>query len=121
MEDKIMTNKKTYLTNYKVAVTWLHKGLVLCNNIPEFDPSVYDNMRKEIYDEETDEYTDIYQWYITGFTLDDVEWMEETFPDLIFTYSDKLDVYILCVDHFGTGWDYVMTTCTNAHCVRGEG
>ena len=24
-------------------------------------------------------------------------------------YSEKLDVYVLDVTHFGTGWDYVLT------------
>lgn len=109
------------LTNYLAAVNWLHKGLVLCNNLPQVDPSVYDNVHQELYDEETGEFTDVYQWFITGYTADDIEWMEKTFPDLIFTYSDMLDVFVLCVDHFGTCWDYVMTTCTNEICVRTQG
>ena len=108
----------TGLTNYAAAVNWLHKGLVLCNKMPEIDPSVFDNMHKSMYDEETDEYREIYQWYITNFNEWDVEWMEETFPDLIFTYSDLLDVFVLCVDHWGTPWRGVMTTCTKPQCER---
>lgn len=113
--------KNTGLTNYATAVNWLHGGLVMCNKLPEIDNSIWDNMRKELYDEETNEYTEIYQWFITSWSEWDVEWLEKTFPDLIITYSDLLDCYILCVDHFGTGWDYVMTTCTNPVCERGEG
>lgn len=45
-------------------------------------------------------------------TDDDVEYLEQTFG-LLFTYSDLLDKYILCVDHFGTSWDYVEWTTTN--------
>lgn len=47
---------------------------------------------------------------------DNKEWMQKNFPDLIFSYSDKLDLWILCVDHFGTMWKGVSTTtnCENA-------
>lgn len=114
-------NKPTGLTNYYAAVNWLHGSLILCNEIPKIDYSVWDNMRKELYDEETGEYTDIYQWYLTSYSGWSVEWMEKTFPDLIFTYSDMLDLYVLCVDHFGTSWDYVMTTCTIPVCERKQG
>ena len=68
--------------------------------------SVYDNMRFQDYDEETDSYTEIYQWFISDCSEDDVEYLERNFG-LLFTYSDLLDKYILCVDHFGTSWDYV--------------
>lgn len=114
-------NKNTGLTNYAAAVNWLHGGLVMCNKLPEIDPSIWNNMRKPLEDEETGEYTDIYQWFITSWSEWDVEWLEKTFPDLIISYSDLLDCYVLCVDHFGTGWDYVMITCTNPVCERGEG
>lgn len=115
-------NKKpTGLTNYAAAVNWLHKGLVLCNNIAKIDPSVYDNINKCLEDKDTGVYRDIYQWYITDFSEWDVEWLEETFPDLIFTYSDLLDMFVLCVDHFGTPWSGVMTTCTNPKCERADG
>lgn len=33
---------KTYKTNYSVAVNWCNNALILCNNITEIDPSVYD-------------------------------------------------------------------------------
>lgn len=113
-------NKNTGLTNYAAAVNWLHKGFVMCNKLPEIDNSLWDNMNRELYDEETNEYTEIYQWFITSWSEWDVEWLEKTFPDLIITYSDLLDCYVLCVDHLGTGWDYVMTTCTNSICEREE-
>lgn len=43
---------KTYKTNYSVAVNWCNNALILCNNIVEIDPSIYDNMRFELFDEE---------------------------------------------------------------------
>ena len=103
---------KTYKTNYSVAVNWCNNALILCNNITEIDPSVYDNMRFELFDEEDGTQKDIYQWFITDCTDDDVEYLEQTFG-LLFTYSDLLDKYILCVDHFGTSWDYVECETTN--------
>jgi hypothetical protein len=64
-------------------------------------------MRFEYYDEDEDEYTEIYQWYLTDCNLSDVEFLEEHFG-LMFTYSNKLDLFVLCVAHFGTAWDGVM-------------
>lgn len=103
---------KTYKTNYSVAVNWCNNALILCNNITEIDHSVYDNMRFELFDEEDGTQKDIYQWFITDCTDDDVEYLEQTFG-LLFTYSDLLDKYILCVDHCGTSWDYVEWETTN--------
>lgn len=91
--------KKT--TTYLKAVDWCHNHRVLCNNIAEKDPSVYDNARFS-----WDEDTEIYQWYLTDCSEWDVEYLEKRFG-LLFTYSDLLDVYVLCVDHWGTSWDYV--------------
>ena len=104
-----MTNEtitKTFTTSYAVAVKWLHNDYVLCNNITEVDPSVYDNMRFSDYNEEDDTYTEIYQWFLTDASESDVQYLEKHF-ELKFTYSDKLDCFVLCVDHLGTSWDYV--------------
>lgn len=65
---------KTYKTNYSVAANWCNNALILCNNITEIDPSVYDNMRFELFDEEDGTQKDIYQWFITDCTDDDVEY-----------------------------------------------
>lgn len=68
-----------------------------------------------------DDQVEIYQWYITDCSKWDMEYLRDTFG-LLFTYSDMLDCYILCVTHFGTGWDYVdwHTTNPNAECKCGE-
>ena len=76
--------------SYKTAVHWCNNALIMCNNIGEIDPTIYDNMDYHRVFENT-----------------------EIFPDLIFTYSEKLDVYVLCVDHWGTSWDYVGIDCPN--------
>ena len=95
-----------FATTYRTAVDWLNMNRVLCNNIPEVDPSVLDNMRFDYYDEDQDEYMEIYQWYLTSLSLWDVEFLENHFG-LHFTYYDLLDVFVLCVPHWGTGWDGV--------------
>lgn len=82
--------------------------MVLCNDIQNIDDySIYDNMeyeRKE--DDEDDEYPEIYQWFI----VDTYEyWFEQYKENFVMTYSDKLNVWILCVTHWGTSWDYVAT------------
>ena len=94
---------KKYYTTYDIAAHWFEGGLVLCDNITEVDESVFDNMRFDYYDEENDSYLEIYQWYLTSYSESDVEYLEKTFG-LLFTYSDKLDCFVLCVDHWGTMW-----------------
>lgn len=95
-----------FSTTYRTAVDWLDMNRVLCNNIQEVDPSVFDNMRFDYYDEDEDEYMEIYQWYLTSLSLGGVEFLEKHFG-LHFTYSDLLDVFVLCVPHWGTPWEGV--------------
>lgn len=101
-----MTTNLNLRTNYKTAVNWLNGSLILCNDIVNIDNSVLENCRFEYYNEETDEYKEIYQYFLTSYTLDDVRFLEQHF-NLLFSYSETLDLYILCVDHCGTSWDYV--------------
>lgn len=95
----------TRFTTYSIAVNWCNNDFVLCNNITEVDPSVFDNARFNLEDEDGN-YIDIYQYFLTDCSEGDVEWLEKTF-DLKFSYSDLLDCFVLCVDHCGTGWNYV--------------
>lgn len=98
-----------YRTNYKKAVKWLNNSLILCNDIPVIDESVYDNIRFELEGE-----IEIYQWFLTDCSESDVEFLEQHFG-LKFTFSDALDLYVLCVDHYGTSWDYVYWTTDLEH------
>lgn len=97
---------KKFSTNYRVATKWLNNSLVMCNHICEVDPEMWDNMRFSLEDEETGEYRDIFQWFITDCSESEVIFLEEHFG-LLFAYSPLLDCYILAVDHYGTSWDYV--------------
>ena len=98
----------TKYTTYRIATEWLHNNYILCNNIAEIDESIWDNCRFDEVDEDGNLH-EIYQYFITDASESDVEFLEKNFSDLLFTYSDKLDCFILCVDHCGTGWDYVAT------------
>lgn len=54
-------------------------------------------------DEECEEvYDDIYQYFI----INRADLLEEYTNELVI-YNEDLDLYILCVKHFGTSWDYV--------------
>ena len=113
-------NAKVFGTNYGVAVNWLGNNLILCNEIVNVDFSVLENCRFSLYDEETETQTEIFQWYLTDCTESDVEWLEEHFG-LLFSYSEMLDKYILCVDHFGTNWYYVYCETDIEQAARKEG
>lgn len=105
-----------YRTNYKKAVKWLNNSLILCNDIPVIDESVYDNIRFGLEGE-----IEIYQWFLTDCSESDVEYLEQHFG-LKFTFSDTLDLYVLCVDHYGTSWEYVYwtTDLEQAQCELGD-
>lgn len=93
--------------SYRTLVDMFIGDILLCNNICEVDSSVYDNMGFSDYDEENGCYIDIYQYYLC-----DTSCKEELEKyGFLFSYSDMLDLDVLCVDHFGTSWDYVLTDC----------
>lgn len=105
-----------YGTNYRVAVKWCNNSYVMCNNIPEIDPTIWDNMRFCLEDEDGN-CIEIYQWFISDASEDDVRYLESTFG-LKFTYSELLDCFVLCVDHYGTSWDYVYCETNNEYAKR---
>jgi hypothetical protein len=73
-------------------------ALILCNNIG--------NDWEDLTQENGNEWEDIYQYYI----IDDetARRLIENTNEIIF-YHNKLDIYILGVQHYGTGWSYVLT------------
>lgn len=58
------------------------------------------------YNEETDEYTEIYQYYIIS---DAGLQILQEYTDEIVYRSEEYDLNIWCVTHYGTSWDYVLT------------
>lgn len=49
---------------------------------------------------------DIYQEYII--TEGGYKFLERYTDEMVY-YNEELDVYLWCVTHFGTSWDYVLT------------
>lgn len=100
--------------NYGTLTSFIFEDMILCNNIVKYRDN-WDLELGEDYDEEEDEYIDIYQYYIVdidNWRLEKYkEYLEETNAksDLILWYDNELDIYILGVDHWGTSWDYVPT------------
>ena len=58
------------------------------------------------YDEETDSYADIFQYYIIS--SQGAEILQRETDEIVF-YNEELDMYVWGVTHFGTAWDYVLT------------
>ena len=102
--------EKTFGTNYSVAVNWCNNNYIMQNDICELDFSVIENCRFDVEKE-------IFQYFITDCSQFDVEYLEENFG-LLFSYSNLLDKYILCVDHFGTNWSYVYCETKNELAAR---
>lgn len=100
------TNQKTYATTYAVAASWSGCTTILCNKIAYLDEELMCNTIGYECDEETEEYPEIYQYYLTNCSEDLCEFLNEHFG-LMFAYSENLDLWVLLVDHCGTGWDYV--------------
>ena len=95
--------KRIYYIDYYSAVHWFNAGLVLFNQIKEFDPDF-----KAPGEDKKKEY---FQFFLTSYTDRDVKYMHQFFPEVVVQYSEKLELWVLCVDNFGTPWDEVMTIC----------
>lgn len=95
-----MTTKAKILgyTDLVTVTTWLKgRNMVLCNEIDKIDETVRLNA-------EDVDFEDIFQFYITDFSEDDVKYLQASFEGLLFSYSDKLNCYIWLMDRFGTPW-----------------
>lgn len=87
--------------SYKTIISKCVDDLVLCNNIVKIDESIYNNM------EGLEEDTEIYQFFLCNLNEYDKEYLLDC--GFVLSYSDLLDCDVLCVDHLGTAWDYVLT------------
>lgn len=94
--------------NYFDAVHYLGNAFIMCNDISKIDPDFYsDDYLGPWYDEQ-DEDGDavtpyIYQIFLSDCSLSDATYLADRFG-LLFQYSPLLDVWCLCVPHFGTMW-----------------
>lgn len=114
--DRELIDEPTFCS-YSTAVRWGGTNIVLLNNISDIDENFdpYENYVRDDENGEDDEdedeyyYPEFFQFYITNMSNDDIEWYRKVFPDLIYSFSEVLDAWILCVPHYGTSWDYVGT------------
>lgn len=116
---------KTVRCNY-AQLFHNNDSLLLCNSIVNVDNSIWDNIENgdlyDYYDKDGNEITreeyeelgwengaeeqmrDVYQYYLINESL--AHMLINHTDNLIF-YSDELDLYVLGVTHFGTGWSCV--------------
>ena len=87
--------------SYKTIISKCVDDLVLCNKIAKIDESIYNNMEGLEEDEV------IYQFFLCNINECNKEYLLDC--GFVLSYSDLLDCDVLCVDHFGTAWDYVLT------------
>ena len=67
-----------------------------------------EEIQEKIYElqNEQDETPEVFQWYIVS---DNAKSILEDAEQIVY-YDDELDIYIWGVTHFGTSWDYVLTS-----------
>ena len=105
--DEIMKKIKAERTSYRDMIDFCCDALILNNNIESElcgKGFCFDDYCGSAYDEEDDYYIDIYQQYIIRER--DAERLAE-YTNEIVRYCEELDLYLLCVTHFGTAWDGV--------------
>lgn len=109
MEDLNEEERRTNRISYRRLVERIGR-VWLFNQAPELAENDFEFVLNSDYDEENNEYLEIYQYYlidIDSYTLEKLQDLK--CKDLIIAWSEKLQGYVLFVDHFGTSWDYVMT------------
>ena len=135
MKDRNEEVKRTGKASYRTIVERFFDSMLLCNNIPQIDPDIWNNIEigdicdyidsegnyhtKEEYENDTtgdiyEQYADIYQYFLTDINYYGVEYLKQLAEDnndnsIILAYSEKLELYVLLVTHFGISWDCVQT------------
>ena len=108
-EERNEEEKRTGKASYKTLINKYIDNLVLCNNLPNIDNSIWDNIQVG----EISEDSEIFQYYLCNINQWDLESLKELTQDnndVIISYSDLLECDVLMVDHWGTSWDYVPTS-----------
>lgn len=100
IENKKDESRPFAFISYRNAAEYMHNKLILCNNIVDIDGSIWDNCN--LYNAEQD----FYQYFLTDCSQDDAERLHRWFG-LTLIYAERLGLYVLAVDHWGTNWDYV--------------
>lgn len=118
---------KYHKMSYKTLASQF--DFVLCNNIVNVDANIWENVESgylyDYYNEEGEEITEeearekwalgeevdevfkeIYQYFLVDSSA---LWYLKRAEQLVL-YSETLDCYVWCVEHWGTSWDYVLTS-----------
>lgn len=97
--------------DYHSAIHWLHNNFISIYNAEEVFPQMFEdyNTWGDGWNKK-DEPPEIFEYLISDCSEGDIRYLTDHFPDLLFLYNEKLDRYFLCVDHWGTSWDYVWTS-----------
>ena len=99
-------------------------NLILCNDIPDIDPEIFENevngsywnKLSDIYhpddlgeDQDPDdlEPAEIYQYFLID---DEFASVIKYWTNDLILYSNKFRKNVWCIEHYGTGWDYVLTS-----------
>lgn len=102
--------KRTGRVSYRRLINRISNSIWLFNKAPELSNYEFDFEIGTDYDEENNEYLDIYQYYLIDINSYMIEKLQElNVQDVIIAWSEKLEEYVLFVTHFGTSWDYIMT------------
>ena len=111
--DKEITSEEFevgYINYRTLASAFYH---ILCNDITKLfyasingECEIPELVNGSDYDEEKDEWNDIYQYYIIS---DHGYEILSEYTDEIIYYLPSLDIYIWGVTHFGTPWDGIFT------------
>lgn len=108
LEELNEEEKKNNKISYRRLINRISNNIFLFNEAPKVSNYDFEFVCGNDYNEETDEYIEIFQYYLI-----DLSYNEEDFKnlddDLIIAWSETLQNYILMVPHFGTSWDYVLT------------
>lgn len=95
------------IQNYSEAVNYFGNSFVLCNKAVEIEPYWFESLWGDWFREgEDNEMPEIYQYFVSNCSEREVRDLCDWFG-LLFFYSEALDCFVLCVDHFGTAWRYV--------------
>ena len=105
---KGMETIQTYQTTYAVATSFIPE-LIQVKNVAGIQCLLSDEAIGYNIDEETGEYPDIMEYYLTQLNESTCKQLNDHFG-LIFARCTALDLWVLLVPHCGTGWDYVRVT-----------
>lgn len=96
--------------SYKRLINRISNNIWLFNNAPKLSEYDFEFEIGSDYDEEAGEFIEFYQYYLIDINPYMIEKLQKLkCKDIVIAWSEKLEEYVLMVDHFGTSWDYVLT------------